>query len=288
MTPAQTLTHRVKGRWHANEGIARCPCHDDRTPSLSIADGQDGNLLLYCHAGCSFRNIVNAFRSQGQLEDRGRYRPTSAARSVNHQGSPWRTGRGTVLPQPDSNKLAKMKRALELWRESGKLLGTEGWDYFVRERGLAIGQLGDLSHVLRWHRLERAIIALMTDPISNAPTGVHRTYLNIDGTKSEHKMLGRMGIVRLTPDEDVALGLGITEGIEKGVSLLLRPWAPIWVTCGAAGMASFPLLVGIEALTIFADLGTAGIKAATECADRWRADSREVDIKFPPMRSDVG
>jgi hypothetical protein len=37
----------------------------------------------------------------------------------------------------------------------------------------------------------QGIVALMTDPITNEPTGVHRTYLNRDATKRERKMLGR-------------------------------------------------------------------------------------------------
>ena len=32
--------------------VARCPAHDDRNPSLSIAEGDDGKTLLNCHAGC--------------------------------------------------------------------------------------------------------------------------------------------------------------------------------------------------------------------------------------------
>ncbi len=30
----------------------RCPAHDDRSPSLSINDGEDGRALVNCHAGC--------------------------------------------------------------------------------------------------------------------------------------------------------------------------------------------------------------------------------------------
>lgn len=39
---------------------ARCPAHDDRTNSLSIGQGEDGRALIYCHAGCSFHEIVAA------------------------------------------------------------------------------------------------------------------------------------------------------------------------------------------------------------------------------------
>jgi len=39
---------------------SRCPAHDDRTPSLSISQGKDGQALLHCHAGCSIEAIVAA------------------------------------------------------------------------------------------------------------------------------------------------------------------------------------------------------------------------------------
>lgn len=43
---------------------ARCPAHDDRNPSLSVATGDDGRVLLYCHAGCSYQEIVEALGMQ--------------------------------------------------------------------------------------------------------------------------------------------------------------------------------------------------------------------------------
>lgn len=40
--------------------IACCPvpAHDDRVPSLSIAIGDSGTLLLHCHGGCQYEDIV--------------------------------------------------------------------------------------------------------------------------------------------------------------------------------------------------------------------------------------
>jgi putative DNA primase/helicase len=32
--------------------MARCPAHNDPDPSLSIRDGDNGKLLVRCHAGC--------------------------------------------------------------------------------------------------------------------------------------------------------------------------------------------------------------------------------------------
>jgi len=39
---------------------ARCPVHDDSTPSLSISEGQDGRILLHCHAGCETSHVLRA------------------------------------------------------------------------------------------------------------------------------------------------------------------------------------------------------------------------------------
>ena len=43
------------GKW-----TARCPAHEDRSPSLSIAEGAEGRVLLKCHAGCSPESILSA------------------------------------------------------------------------------------------------------------------------------------------------------------------------------------------------------------------------------------
>ncbi len=40
--------------------IARCPAHDDRSPSLSIKDGDDGRVLLHCFAGCGTEDVLSA------------------------------------------------------------------------------------------------------------------------------------------------------------------------------------------------------------------------------------
>src|SRR4051794_15315760 len=39
---------------------ARCPAHDDRTPSLTVSEGADGRALLKCQAGCDSESVVRA------------------------------------------------------------------------------------------------------------------------------------------------------------------------------------------------------------------------------------
>lgn len=43
------------GRW-----LARCPGHDDRSPSLSIRELPDGRILLHDFAGCGVEEVLNA------------------------------------------------------------------------------------------------------------------------------------------------------------------------------------------------------------------------------------
>ena len=39
-----------------------CPAHEDRNPSLSISEGNDGRVLMTCHAGCSLDEVLVALR----------------------------------------------------------------------------------------------------------------------------------------------------------------------------------------------------------------------------------
>jgi putative DNA primase/helicase len=48
--------------WSGNDSVsAQCVAHDDYRPSLSVSRGRDGKVLLYCHAGCEYRDILSAF-----------------------------------------------------------------------------------------------------------------------------------------------------------------------------------------------------------------------------------
>jgi hypothetical protein len=48
-----------------NGFLTLCPAHSDSQPSLSISEGNNGRVLLYCFAQCDYRTIADAFVRQG-------------------------------------------------------------------------------------------------------------------------------------------------------------------------------------------------------------------------------
>ncbi|MDA0835522.1 MAG: AAA family ATPase [Planctomycetota bacterium] len=54
------LEHFVDARKQGDGYQARCPAHHDVNPSLSINIGDDGRILLHCHAGCKIDVICEA------------------------------------------------------------------------------------------------------------------------------------------------------------------------------------------------------------------------------------
>jgi putative DNA primase/helicase len=76
---------RLAGVRTAGRGwIARCPAHDDRRASLSVAEGDDGRVLLRCHAGCSTESVARALglELRDLFADRPAPPPSAPARRI--------------------------------------------------------------------------------------------------------------------------------------------------------------------------------------------------------------
>ncbi len=135
------------------------------------------------------------------------------------------------------------------------------------------------------------MLALMTSPVTAEPRGIHRTFLLPDGSGKAavdpvRMMLGSAGVVRLSPDDEVELGLGICEGIESGLAVMAAGWRPIWAAGSLGALIAFPVLDGIECLTVFADPKPHEIAGARACAARWAAAGREAVVRIPQAGGD--
>jgi hypothetical protein len=61
MTPAEKFVQRlgkVKGR--NGSWTACCPAHEDKSPSLSIRETEDGRVLVHCFGGCDVSMVLAA------------------------------------------------------------------------------------------------------------------------------------------------------------------------------------------------------------------------------------
>jgi hypothetical protein len=130
----------------------------------------------------------------------------------------------------------------------------------------------------------------VTDVLSGAAISLHTTWLAPDGSGKAPIERPRLlaqgcrkagGVVRLFPDEDVNTGLCIAEGIETAM-VAARGFAPAWATIDAGNLATFPVLDGIESLTVAVDHDKAGLVAFNAVAARWLAAGREVRQWQPP------
>jgi DNA-binding transcriptional ArsR family regulator len=59
LTGEQFVSKLKRVRRSSNGWECRCPAHDDRTPSLSVADGVEG-VVFFCHAGCAPDDVLEA------------------------------------------------------------------------------------------------------------------------------------------------------------------------------------------------------------------------------------
>ena len=71
---AETIARALGGHRAGATWMARCPVHEDRSPSLSITTGKDGKVLVRCHAGCDQRDLIAALRERGLWQRTGGFR----------------------------------------------------------------------------------------------------------------------------------------------------------------------------------------------------------------------
>jgi hypothetical protein len=214
----------------------------------------------------------------------------------------------TDAPRDDDRDARALMFAKQIVSEMRPILGTPGETYLrdirkidteavadVLERTDAIGWLpavyfNEPDHALHGRKLG-AIISVMTDMITAEPTGaISRTYIHEGRKLRKAKTLGSpAGIIRLSEDADVLEGLHIAEGLESAFGAMSKGFRPMWATGSTALMAKFPVLSGIEALTMIADhdANAAGERAAAAVASRWREAGKEARVWRPKSIGDL-
>lgn len=261
-----------KGNWRGTRGVACCPAHPDKTPSLSVTE-RSGRVLVHCMAGCPQQDVIDALRDLGLWHDRpppqpvrhrrhSRPRPTPIAVPVEPDGEP-------PLHELD----AGTRDAVRIWRSAGEIPNTPAWRYLER-RGLA-----DClpSGVLRYTREQHphhpghdipALVVARHSPRSGLVRGVLLVFLEEDGRKCRavEKAKISLGGSGMNLRAELFFGglsrdLAIAEGVESAIAAAKLFDCPSWATCG-----SFPselrLPSFVKHVTIVADHDPSGVSVA--------------------------
>ena len=278
---AETIARALGGHRAGAGWTARCPAHDDRTPSLSLTDTKDGKLLVRCHAGCDQKDVIAALRGRG-LWGEGRSRAGT-----------WAQRRKPVEREPDGDDAKRTQRALAIWQSSRPSPETQVETY-LSSRGLHLPP----SDALRFHPAMKhpaggfwpAMVALVTKGLDGAPVAVHRTFLARDGggkapVDPQKMMLGpcRGGAVRLA---DLGEVLMVGEGIETCLAAMQASGHPAWAALSTSGLRALDLPKDVRDVIVLADGDEAGEAAARDCALRWKREGRRVRIARPPQGMD--
>ena len=262
--------------------MARCPVHDDRSPSLSISTGKDGNVLVHCHAGCSQSEVISALIDR-RLWDA---RCDNPRRLLHPRGN-------DVVNEAVPLEKERKESAVSIWYKSRAADGTLVETY-LRSRGLVVPVPPSLlfhpglKHPSgsRWP----AMVGLVTHGKTGSPIAIHRTFLARNGQGKSRvnpakMMLGpcRGGVVRLAEPGDVLM---VGEGIETCLAAMQATGDPAWAALSTAGMRSLDLPRDVRDVIVLADGDDPGESAALTCARRWVGEGRRVRIARPPRGKD--
>ena len=121
---AEIIAKALGGRKAGGGWTAHCPAHDDRTPSLSIRDADDGKVLVRCFAGCGQRDVIATLRARGIWETASRH------------DRRFRRKNGRLPPtETDPDALKRTQAALAIWQSATPAQGTLVETYLA-SRGL--------------------------------------------------------------------------------------------------------------------------------------------------------
>jgi DNA primase len=279
---AETIAKALGGHRAGATWMARCPAHDDSSPSLAISAGSNGKVLVRCHAGCDQRDVIAALIERGLWDATGK-----------RNGGISRKHRKNLEREPDPDAKARTEAALAIWQASQDIAGSLGETY-LQSRGLALSS----PPTLRFHPglkhasggVWPAMVALVVHGETGEALAIHRTFLAREGqgkapVDPPKMMLGpcRGGVVRLGEPGDVLM---VGEGIETCLAAMQATGKPAWAALSTSGLRSLILPRAIAKVIVLADGDEPGEAAAQDCARRWQREGRSVRIARPPSGLD--
>ncbi len=257
----------LKGRRNGTGWLVCCPCPNhgkgrgDRSPSLSVANGDDHRLLLRCFAGCDFVDILDELKRRGLVDGTTRSVPAS--------------NRFTPTLHRFAEHCADVG-ALTIWQTTVEAQETVV-DEYLNRRGIYLR-----PPKLRCRLDQRSMVAGVQAPEGKV-IAIQQTWLTSVGVKAQGKRLttGNLGAgaVRLGA---VARSMGLAEGVESALSAMQLTGMTVWASLGASRLHSVELPAEVEEVHVFVDNDEPGRTAAKRAADVHTSNGRRVYLRSPP------
>jgi len=265
---ARRICESRGGKWSGTKGMACCPAHDDRTPSLGVSLGRQA-ILFHCFAGCDQQSVLSALAREGFEA------PALFSASATTEG-------------PEQTRTRKPSAAaLRIWRDAQPLRASPAKAY-LESRGILAA-----SPALRFHsrtplgpkgrtRFLPAMIAAVN--LDEGPIAIHRTFLSGDAKADFDKpkrALGSLGEAAVRLFAPVSGKLGLAEGIESALSAYALTGIPVWATLGNErfGLVSIP--ESVTELHLFVDHDAGGELAASRGLGAYAQEGRTIQVRKP-------
>ena len=250
----------LKGRWHGSYAMCVCPAHADRTPSLSVRQGERG-ILIHCFAGC---------RSEDVLREIGRTKPilNSPLPSYRPEGAP-----------PNVRRI---------WDQGTEIRGTLG-EVYLRSRRLPV-DLPDLRFHPRCPFGRKPKTTFQPAVLVAVRTGdklsaIQRIRLTDDGTWHDGKfMLGKPGQGAWAPRFEGNV-LAIAEGMEDAANYIQIKGIPCWAALGNERLALIKVPSHVTELYLAEDNDDPGRTAAVAAVEAQGLPGRRIIRDTPPRGS---
>lgn len=223
--------HRSGPRW-----MARCPAHDDRTPSLSITEGHDGRLLVHCFAGCEWHGIRDVLKARGLW-------PGDSGQPASYVPITSGVQRRAEREREERRKIAAARR---LWAAGKPITARDPAGSYLLSRSLTGPWPPTLRYVAEVRHptgeMVPAFVAVASRWPHRSPSAVQLTALTPGGHKAPLKPVRwtrgvlRGSAVRLAPWSH-GRPIVLTEGVEDGLAVLHAfPDAAPWAVLGAGNV----------------------------------------------------
>lgn len=262
--PTQALIDLVgtlRGTWHGNYAMCRCPAHVDRDPSLSLRQGDRG-ILVTCFAGCNSADVLSELQ---RVQVSGHF------------------------PGPPKRPVSGGANVERLWSQAMPLMGTLGERYLASRHLLPAP--GDVRYHPRCPRGARphtvfkpALLVAVRE--GQRLVALQRIFLDPETAMyTEKATLGPLGLGAWRGG-GIGPTLGLAEGFETARAWSLLHRLSCWASLGSRRFGLVTIPDSVSELILAGDDDLAGRRAVNRASVAYAKAGRLIRTDFPSGAKD--